>query len=65
MLVGLSGLIISIGSMTALVALRPRDGVARPIVLKPFLDTMIPVSITSGIALGIAAFVAGVAQMLG
>ncbi len=57
----ISGLVVSGAGGAALWYLKPRNAVVHPLVVKPFLDSLIPVGIVTAIAFGIALIVAGFA----
>ena len=56
----ISGLIIGGAGGAALWYLKPRNGVVHPLVVKPLLDSLIPIGIVTALGFGIALIVAGV-----
>ncbi len=61
MLSVMSGLVVSSAGGAALWYLKPRNGVVHPLVLKPFLDSLIPIGIVTALGFGVALIVAGLA----
>jgi hypothetical protein len=61
MLSVISGLVVGGAGGAALWYLKPRNGVVNPLVVKPWLDFMIPIGIVSALGFGIALIVAGLA----
>ncbi len=55
----ISGLVVSSAGGAALWYLKPRNGVVHPLVVKPLLDSLIPIGIVSALGFGIALIVAG------
>ncbi len=55
-----AGLILLGGSVAALWYFRPRNGMPAKIVTLPLMETLVPLGVTSGLALGMAMVVAGV-----
>jgi hypothetical protein len=54
------GLVLLSGTIAAFWRLRPQNGVPHPWAMMPYLEVMIPIGITAGIAFGICFLVAGV-----
>ena len=61
MLSVISGLVVGGAGGTALWYLKPRNGVPHPLVVKPFLESLIPIAIVTALGFGIALIVAGLA----
>ncbi len=59
MLSVISGLVVGGAGGTALWYLKPHNGVVNPLVMKPWLDFMIPIGIVTAVGFGIALIVAG------
>jgi hypothetical protein len=55
----ISGIIVAGGGGAGLWYFKPRDGQVHPLALKPFLDSLIPISIVTALAIGVALIVAG------
>ena len=56
-MLGVLGFLIAGVSAWTFWYLLPKNGEVHPIVTKPFLDQLLPVSIVSGLALGITMFI--------
>jgi len=59
----LSGMIVLGGSATGLWYFLPRDGKSHPLVKRPLLDSVIPISIVSGLGIGVALIVATLVEL--
>lgn len=58
-MLGILGFLITGVSAWTFWYLLPKNGQIHPIVMMPFLDQFVPVSLISGLALGIAMFISG------
>jgi len=58
-MLGVSGFLITGVSVWAFWYLLPKNGEVHPIVTKPFLDQLLPVSLVSGLAIGVTMFISG------
>lgn len=56
-MLGILGLLITGVSAGAFWYLLPKNGEVHPIVTMPFLDQLLPVSLVSGLAIGITMFI--------
>jgi hypothetical protein len=63
MLAFVVGVILLGGSILAFWSLRPRDGVPNPWAVMPVLDTLIPLGLTTGLALGAGLLVSGLVSL--
>jgi hypothetical protein len=59
MLMAAAGLVLLVVTAGTMWRLMPRDGKVHPLVAAPFLASMIPVSLTAGLAIGFAMMVSG------
>jgi hypothetical protein len=59
MLMAAAGLVVLIVTAAATWQLMPREGRVHPLVVAPMLSSIIPVSITAGVAIGFAMVVSG------
>ncbi len=60
MRLALIGLIVLAGSMSLLIYYRTREGSTLPAPAVPLLEMLVPLLVTSGVALGLALLIAGV-----
>jgi hypothetical protein len=58
----LLGLIVLAGAGAGFWVLQPREGVVHPLVVMPVLESLVPLGIVAGFALGAAMILAGVTQ---
>jgi hypothetical protein len=58
------GLVLAGGSVAAILALRPRDEKRHWLMINRQLESLLPVSIVSALALGIALLIAGIANIV-
>jgi hypothetical protein len=59
MMISLLGVLLVAGSVGILWYFRPREGRPSPAAALPLMDTIIPLAVTAGLALGVAMVVSG------
>jgi hypothetical protein len=60
MILILAGLVMVAGAIAILWYFRPHNGVPARAATLPLMETLIPLSVTSGLALGVAMVIAGI-----